>query len=174
MFHATFPDDPLYVLVDYFGREVTDSLAVCAAFPELAAESAQPALRTLGLRPSSGGLQRPVLLGPDSDDAAFGVLWNIKKELRSRAHPTKSSFLRKWLRVLQPVSKRLPTLRVCLLLHRSTTKAKRQNILSFFIQGKMVSCGHQDSTELQACNTRFVLKKNSCRPRPSHFFGTPE
>ncbi len=37
MFHATFPDDPLYVLVDYFGREVTDSLAVCAAFPDLAA-----------------------------------------------------------------------------------------------------------------------------------------
>jgi nicotinate phosphoribosyltransferase len=37
MFHATFPDDPLYVLVDYFGKEVTDSLAVCEAFPELAA-----------------------------------------------------------------------------------------------------------------------------------------
>ena len=25
MFHETFPDDPLYVLVDYFGREITDS-----------------------------------------------------------------------------------------------------------------------------------------------------
>lgn len=37
MYHATFPDDPLYVLVDYFGREVTDSLAVCEAFPDLAA-----------------------------------------------------------------------------------------------------------------------------------------
>lgn len=36
MYHATFPDDPLYVLVDYFGREVTDALEVCAAFPELA------------------------------------------------------------------------------------------------------------------------------------------
>jgi MFS family permease len=48
-------------------------LARLRAFPELAAESAQPALRTLGLRPSSGGLQRPVLLGPDSDDAAFGA-----------------------------------------------------------------------------------------------------
>ena len=33
MFHATFPDDPLYVLVDYFGREITDSLEVCRAFP---------------------------------------------------------------------------------------------------------------------------------------------
>jgi nicotinate phosphoribosyltransferase len=38
MFHATFPDDPLYVLVDYFGREITESLEVCRAFPALAAE----------------------------------------------------------------------------------------------------------------------------------------
>lgn len=38
MFHATFPDDPLYVLVDYFGREVTDALEVCRRFPDLAAE----------------------------------------------------------------------------------------------------------------------------------------
>jgi nicotinate phosphoribosyltransferase len=37
MFHETFPDQPLTVLTDYFGREVTDGLAVCARFPELAA-----------------------------------------------------------------------------------------------------------------------------------------
>lgn len=37
MFHEAFPDDPLYVLVDYFGREVTDTLEVCRRFPELAA-----------------------------------------------------------------------------------------------------------------------------------------
>jgi nicotinate phosphoribosyltransferase len=37
MFHATFPDEGLTVLVDYFGREITDGLAVCAHFPELAA-----------------------------------------------------------------------------------------------------------------------------------------
>ena len=37
MFHAAFPEDPLYVLVDFFGHEVTDSLAVCRRFPELAA-----------------------------------------------------------------------------------------------------------------------------------------
>ncbi len=37
MFHATFPNDPLTVLVDYFGREVSDALEVCARFPELAA-----------------------------------------------------------------------------------------------------------------------------------------
>lgn len=38
MFHATFPEQDLSVLVDYFGLEVTDSLAVCRRFPELAAE----------------------------------------------------------------------------------------------------------------------------------------
>ncbi len=37
MFHETHPDRSLTVLVDYFGREVTDSLAVCRRFPELAA-----------------------------------------------------------------------------------------------------------------------------------------
>ncbi|MGH6959416.1 MAG: nicotinate phosphoribosyltransferase [Dongiaceae bacterium] len=37
MFHATFPNDNLTVLVDYFGREVSDTLAVCRRFPELAA-----------------------------------------------------------------------------------------------------------------------------------------
>ncbi|MBC7637493.1 MAG: nicotinate phosphoribosyltransferase [Acetobacteraceae bacterium] len=36
MFHETFPDEVLTVLVDYFGREVTDGLAVCQRFPELA------------------------------------------------------------------------------------------------------------------------------------------
>jgi len=38
LFHETFPDDNLYVLVDFFGREVSDSLEVCRAFPELAAQ----------------------------------------------------------------------------------------------------------------------------------------
>lgn len=36
MYHETFPDDPLTVLVDYFGCELDDSLEVCRAFPELA------------------------------------------------------------------------------------------------------------------------------------------
>ena len=38
MFHEAFPDDPLYVLNDYFGLEIRDSLAVCRRFPDLAAE----------------------------------------------------------------------------------------------------------------------------------------
>ncbi|HEY4251528.1 MAG TPA: nicotinate phosphoribosyltransferase, partial [Roseomonas sp.] len=37
MFHETFPEEGLTVLVDYFGREITDGLAVCARFPEIAA-----------------------------------------------------------------------------------------------------------------------------------------
>jgi nicotinate phosphoribosyltransferase len=37
MFRETFPDEPMTVLVDYFGREITDALAVCARFPALAA-----------------------------------------------------------------------------------------------------------------------------------------
>ena len=37
MFHECFPERDLIVLVDYFGREVTDSLEVCRRFPELAA-----------------------------------------------------------------------------------------------------------------------------------------
>lgn len=37
MFHETFPDEPMTVLVDYFGREVSDSLEVCRRFPDLAA-----------------------------------------------------------------------------------------------------------------------------------------
>lgn len=38
MFCETFPDADLTVLNDYFGREITDSLAVCRRFPERAAE----------------------------------------------------------------------------------------------------------------------------------------
>ena len=37
MFHDTFPDEGLTVLVDYFGREISDGLTVCRRFPKLAA-----------------------------------------------------------------------------------------------------------------------------------------
>lgn len=36
MFHETFPDDDLIILPDYFGQEITDTLAVCHRFPHLA------------------------------------------------------------------------------------------------------------------------------------------
>ncbi|MEK9708596.1 MAG: nicotinate phosphoribosyltransferase [Alphaproteobacteria bacterium] len=38
MFHETHPDEPLTVLVDYFGREVSDSLEVCRRFPDMVRE----------------------------------------------------------------------------------------------------------------------------------------
>ena len=37
MFHEACPDENLTVLTDYFGREVTDGLAVCRRFPDIAA-----------------------------------------------------------------------------------------------------------------------------------------
>jgi nicotinate phosphoribosyltransferase len=37
LYRETFPDDDLVVLVDYFAQEITDALAVCRRFPELAA-----------------------------------------------------------------------------------------------------------------------------------------
>jgi nicotinate phosphoribosyltransferase len=37
MFRETFPNEGMTVLVDYFGREVTDGLAVCARFPDIVA-----------------------------------------------------------------------------------------------------------------------------------------
>jgi nicotinate phosphoribosyltransferase len=37
MFHESVPDAPLTVLVDYFGKEITDSLEVANHFPELVA-----------------------------------------------------------------------------------------------------------------------------------------
>ena len=37
MFRETFPDEPMTVLADYFGREIADALAVCARFPDLVA-----------------------------------------------------------------------------------------------------------------------------------------
>lgn len=38
MFHETHPEENLTVLVDYFGQEITDAMAVAERFPELAAE----------------------------------------------------------------------------------------------------------------------------------------
>jgi nicotinate phosphoribosyltransferase len=40
LYHATFPDSDLVVLIDYFAHEIADALAVCRAFPELAASGA--------------------------------------------------------------------------------------------------------------------------------------
>ncbi len=49
MFAETFPDDPMVVLVDYYGKEITDTLAVCRRFPEMAADG------SLGVRLDTHG-----------------------------------------------------------------------------------------------------------------------
>ncbi|MDB2478743.1 nicotinate phosphoribosyltransferase [Alphaproteobacteria bacterium] len=36
MFHSTWPNQPLTVLIDYFGKEITDGLTVCRSFKNLA------------------------------------------------------------------------------------------------------------------------------------------
>jgi len=59
MFYETYPDETLAVLVDYFGREITDGLAVCRRFPELAAEG------RLSLRLDTPGSRYVEGLGPN-------------------------------------------------------------------------------------------------------------
>lgn len=49
LYRETFPDEPMTVLVDYFGREISDSLAVCRRFPDMAAAG------TLSLRLDTPG-----------------------------------------------------------------------------------------------------------------------
>ncbi len=36
MFHEAYPDEPMTVLIDYFGQEITDGLEVCRRFADLA------------------------------------------------------------------------------------------------------------------------------------------
>ena len=40
MFVETFPGQPLTILPDYYGREITDTLTVCRRFPQMASEGA--------------------------------------------------------------------------------------------------------------------------------------
>ncbi|MDB9870783.1 nicotinate phosphoribosyltransferase [Alphaproteobacteria bacterium] len=49
MFNSTWPNHPLTVLIDYFGKEITDGLTVCRAFKNLAKEG------TLSLRLDTHG-----------------------------------------------------------------------------------------------------------------------
>jgi nicotinate phosphoribosyltransferase len=65
MFHQTFPDEEMTVLVDYFGREVTDALTVCRRFPSLAAEG------RLGMRIDTPGSRYVEGLDPP---ASYAVL----------------------------------------------------------------------------------------------------
>src|SRR5208282_3077547 len=65
MFHAAHPGAALTVLVDYFGKEVTDSLAVCRRFPELAAKG------ELAMRLDTSGGRFIEELGPQESYAVL-------------------------------------------------------------------------------------------------------
>ncbi|MEE8271674.1 MAG: nicotinate phosphoribosyltransferase [Alphaproteobacteria bacterium] len=65
MFHEAHPDLPLTVLVDYFGQELTDSLAVCRRFPDLAADG------TLAVRIDTPGGRYMEGLDPPSSYAVL-------------------------------------------------------------------------------------------------------
>ncbi|MDP6804308.1 MAG: nicotinate phosphoribosyltransferase [Rhodospirillales bacterium] len=58
MYAETFPDQGMIVLVDYFGREVTDALGVCRRFPDMAADG------RLGVRVDTHGGRFVEGLGP--------------------------------------------------------------------------------------------------------------
>jgi nicotinate phosphoribosyltransferase len=66
MFNETFPGEPMTVLVDYFAREVSDSLEVCRRFPELAAKG------MLSFRLDTTGGRYVEGLDPASSSSGFG------------------------------------------------------------------------------------------------------
>jgi nicotinate phosphoribosyltransferase len=65
LFHETYPDQPITVLVDYFAREVSDSLAVCRRFPEFAAAG------KLSMRLDTHGSRYVEGLGPQESYAVL-------------------------------------------------------------------------------------------------------
>ncbi len=65
MFRETHPDVPMTVLVDYFGREVADSIEICRAFPDLAQAGA------LSVRIDTGGGRYLEGLDPQSSYAVL-------------------------------------------------------------------------------------------------------
>ncbi len=83
MFHETFPETALTVLIDYYGMEITDSLAVCRRFPELAADGRLSVrLDTPGGR-FAEGLDPPAsyaVLERNAPDATRG--YRMEEELR--------------------------------------------------------------------------------------------
>ncbi|KAF0141889.1 MAG: nicotinate phosphoribosyltransferase [Rhodospirillaceae bacterium] len=108
MVHETFPDDDLIVLIDYFGREITDSLAVARRFSHLAAGRLAVRIDThtgrfvegLDRQRSYAVLERHVpalfhtarteealrdLIGPGVSAAA---VWHLRDSLNSAGFPT--------------------------------------------------------------------------------------
>jgi nicotinate phosphoribosyltransferase len=47
LFHEVFPSDPITVLIDYFGHEISDAIAVAQRFPDLAPRASSRSASTL-------------------------------------------------------------------------------------------------------------------------------
>jgi len=85
MFVETFPDDALTVVVDYYGEEITDSLAVCRQFPKLIAEG------SLSLRLDTHGGRFVEGLGPE---ASYAVLErHVPRAVRRYRNDTELRYL---------------------------------------------------------------------------------
>ena len=65
MYTEAFPDQDLIVLIDFYGQEITDALAVCRRFPEMAAEG------QVGLRMDTHGGRFVEGLGPQESYAVL-------------------------------------------------------------------------------------------------------
>lgn len=85
MFHETFPNVPLVVVNDFAGREITDSLEVCRAFPELAAKG------ELSFRLDTAGSRYLEGLDPT---ASYAVLErNVPAAIRGYRTPDELAYL---------------------------------------------------------------------------------
>lgn len=83
LFHERFPDLPMTVLVDYFAREISDSLDVCKRFPELAAAG------KLSMRLDTHGSRYVEGLGPQESYAVLerhnpGAIRRYRSEVELR------------------------------------------------------------------------------------------
>jgi nicotinate phosphoribosyltransferase len=82
MFHEAFPDEPLTVLVDYFGRETSDAVAVCRRFPELAAGG-----RLAFRMDTPGGRTEAELRYLVGTGVTAAALWRMREVLNEAGFP---------------------------------------------------------------------------------------
>jgi len=106
MFHETFPAEPMTVLADYFGREISDALAVCARFPDWRSRAvcrsgwipmaAAPGGARSGDELCRPGASRPGCDPPYRDDAELrfligtgvsaAAIWRMRKALNEAGY----------------------------------------------------------------------------------------
>ena len=85
MFAETFPGQDMTVLVDYFGQEITDALAVCRKFPQMAAAG------RLGVRLDTHGGR--FVEGLDPQDSYAVLERHVPEAVRRYRNETELRFL---------------------------------------------------------------------------------